>query len=94
MKTFNEKQMADPWMWCLEILEKHDVKSKELAAHIGANRSTIRSLLNHTSANPKYLTLTQILGVCIQLANGINLVSTEPESVVEDTSPEPEYDWL
>lgn len=93
-KSFNEKQMGDPWMWALSVLDRHKIKSKELSDFIGAPRSTIRSLMNQTNSNPKYALLIQILAVCIQLENGVNLVSTEPESVVEDTLSEPEYDWL
>lgn len=89
-KSFNEKQMGDPWVWALSVLDKHRILSKDLANAIGANRSTIRSLMNQTSANPKYLTLTQILAVCIQLENGLNLVSKVEEAQLS----EPEYDWL
>ncbi len=94
MKTFNESQMADPWVWGLGVLGKHKIKPKDLANYIGAPYSTIRSLMNQTNSNPKYLLLTQILAVCIQLENGINLVSTDLESVSEDTKSEPEYDWM
>lgn len=90
--------MSDPWGWALSVLGKHRISSKDLSAYVGANRSTIRSLMNQTSANPKYLTLIHILAVCIELENGINLVSTDPESVVQDTSDpvndEPRYEWL
>ncbi len=93
-KLFLESQMADPWGWALQVLDAHHIKSKDLSDHIGASRSTIRSLMNQNSANPKYATLIQILQVCISLENGINLVSTEPESCVEATSQEIEYDWM
>ena len=91
MKTFNEKQMSDPWKWCLQVLDNHKIKSKDLAEYIGCNRSTIRSLMNQTSSSPKYHTLALILGVCIELENGINLVGKIESST---TLSEPEYDWL
>ncbi len=94
MKTFNESQMGDPWVWALGVLGRHHIKSKELSDYIGAPRSTIRSLMNQTNSNPKYLLLTQILAVCIALENGINLVSIDQKSVVEDTLPEVVYDWM
>ena len=109
MKTFNEKQMSDPWTWALSVLGTHQIKSKDLSDYIGANRSTIRSLMNQTSANPKYLTLIRILEVCIQLENGINLVSSKPEKESSTTLSEAdrqfgqphhghdsgeEYDWI
>lgn len=94
MKSFNEKQMADPWGWALGVLGRHHITSKDLSDFIGANRSTIRSLMNQTSANPKYATLVHILAVCIQLENGINLVSSDPVEVASKQLSEPEYDWL
>ena len=98
MKTFNEQQMGDPWTWALSVLVKHQIKSKDLSDHIGMNRSTVRSLMNQTSANPKYATLIQILQVCIQLENGVNLVSPVEEEVapkqLSELEDEQEYDWL
>ncbi len=70
MKTFNEQQMSDPWLWCRDTLDKHDISSRMLAEGTGSPRSTIRSLYNGANANPRYDLLCNIIGMCIQLENG------------------------
>lgn len=70
MKTFNEQQMSDPWTWCRDTLDKHDISSRMLAEGTGAPRSTIRSLYNGANNNPRYDLLCSIIGMCIKLENG------------------------
>ena len=79
MKTFNEAQMADPWAWCRQMIDKHEVDSKELADITGAPRSTIRSLYNGTNSSPRYQLLCLIIELCIKFENGeMNLREVPP----------------
>ena len=69
-KSFNEQQMADPWKWCMSVIEKYNLGSKEVSEAVGAPRSTVRSLLNGTNDSPRYPLLCSILRLCIDVVNG------------------------
>ena len=70
MKSFNEYQMSDPWRWCFDVLEKHQITSKLLSDKTGTPRSTARALFNGTNQTPRYEFLLKILRLCIDLENG------------------------
>ena len=70
MKTFNELQMRDPWSWCLDMIEKHNISSKMLSDAVDAPRSTIRALYNGSNKAPRYELLTDVIFLCINLENG------------------------
>ena len=69
-KTFNESQMADPWKWCMGVIENYHLSSKEVSEAVGAPHSTVRSLMNGTNQNPRYPLLCSMLRLCIDVVNG------------------------
>lgn len=92
MKTFNETQMRDPWGWCLDMIEKHDISSRMLSEAIEAPRSTVRALYNGSNKAPRYDLLIQIVKLCIDLENGVpGPWETAPRGGSEE---EQEWDFL
>jgi hypothetical protein len=70
MKTFNEQQMANPWSWCVGVIEKYELSSRMVAEATGAPRSTLRSLFNGNNTNPRYELLCKVIQLCIDIENG------------------------
>lgn len=97
-KTFNERQMSDPWAWCLQMVDKYSLDSKLVAEAVDAPRSTIRSLFNGTNQNPRYELLCKILVLCIQMENGQGRqeakLNAQDNKKVEPTQPSQDYDFL
>lgn len=90
MKTFTETQFLDPWHWCIGIIEKHDLDSKQVAEAIMAPRSTVRALFNGTNSAPRYDLLRSLLKLCIEIEhNGVEEVFADAraEEKVAPTQP-------
>ena len=95
-KTFNEKQMRDPWAWCLTVIEKHRVDGKLLAEAVGAPRSTVRALLNGNSTAPKYDLLLAILSLCVDVESGEGrgVVALQAHKKKHEPPAQRDYDFL
>lgn len=65
--------MSDPWRWCLQIIEKREITSKQLGEATGIPRSTVRALYNGSNENPRYDALRKIIRLCIDIENGGNI---------------------
>lgn len=62
--------MRDPWSWCLDMIEKHNVSSKMLSEAVDAPRSTVRALYNGSNRAPRYDLLMDVIFLMINLENG------------------------
>lgn len=70
VKTFNEVQMADPWGWCMGVIEKYEISSRMISEATDTPRSTVRSLFNGNNTSPRYELLCKLTQLCIDLENG------------------------
>ena len=95
MKTFNEAQMSDPWLWCRDMLDKHNISARILSDLTAAPRSTVRALYNGGNASPRYSLLCDIITLCIALENGERPYATvKTVTKVATSQPIEEYDFL
>ena len=92
MKTFNEKQMSDPWAWCLQVIERREITSKQMSEVTGIPRSTARSLFNGSNENPRYDALRKIIRMCIDIENGSNIWEMAKAGKVASKQQNEEFD--
>lgn len=91
-KLFNEHEFVDPWAWCMAVIKKHELTSKQVAEQTDSPRSTVRALVAGTNAAPRYELLTKIIGLCIsyETIGGPPV----PEQVEQVEVAEEEFDFI
>jgi len=65
--NFTEQQMSDPWGWCLSVLQREGMTSKQVAEKVDAPWSTLRGLYNGTNESPRYQLLKDIIALCVSI---------------------------
>jgi len=83
-KLFNEHEFADPWLWCLGVIKRHELDAKRIANETGTPYSTLRALLSGSNNAPRYVLLTQVIALCISYETTGGPPVKEDEPVEEE----------